>query len=94
MAAPVNTAPSVMRRRRPYLRPTAASSKIPVVPFAACLNVIDPESYFRDCVYDVCMGNGDRKMLCHSIAAYVSDCQDFGVAIKDWRTPTFCRKCP
>ena len=65
----------------------------PSGPFAACLSVINPESYFRDCVYDVCMGEGDRNMLCHSIAAYVSDCQDFGVAIKDWRTPTFCRKC-
>ena len=64
----------------------------PSGPFAACLSVINPESYFRDCVYDVCMGEGDRNMLCHSIAAYVSDCQDFGVAIKDWRTPTFCRK--
>ncbi|XP_042566596.1 IgGFc-binding protein-like [Clupea harengus] len=41
------------------------------------------------------MGEGDRNMLCHSIAAYVSDCQDFGVAIKDWRTPTFCPlSCP
>ncbi|XP_063041987.1 IgGFc-binding protein-like [Engraulis encrasicolus] len=64
--------------------------KDPKGPFAACLNVIDPESYFRDCVYDVCMGDGDRNMLCHSIAAYVSDCQDFGVDIKSWRTPTFC----
>ncbi|XP_062386154.1 IgGFc-binding protein-like [Sardina pilchardus] len=59
-------------------------------PLAACFSAIDPDSYFRDCVYDVCMGDGDRNMLCHSIAAYVSDCQDFGVAIKDWRSPTFC----
>ncbi|KAL2080138.1 hypothetical protein ACEWY4_023931 [Coilia grayii] len=64
--------------------------KDPSGPFAACLNVIDPESYFRDCVYDVCMGEGDRNMLCHSIAAYASDCQDFGVAIKEWRTSSFC----
>uniref|UniRef100_A0AAY4EYN3 VWFD domain-containing protein n=1 Tax=Denticeps clupeoides TaxID=299321 RepID=A0AAY4EYN3_9TELE len=66
----------------------------PSGPFAACLNVIDPEPYFRDCVYDVCVGEGDRDMLCHSIASYVSDCQDFGVPIKNWRTPTFSLTCP
>ncbi|XP_049331877.1 IgGFc-binding protein-like [Astyanax mexicanus] len=64
-------------------------------PFAACHGVIKPESYFRDCVYDVCMGDGDSDMLCHSIAAYMIDCQDFGVTVENWRTTTFCPlKCP
>ncbi|KAI4876213.1 hypothetical protein NFI96_017951 [Prochilodus magdalenae] len=64
-------------------------------PFAACHSVINPESYFRDCVYDTCMGNGDAKMFCHSIAAYMIDCQDFGVSVKNWRTPSFCPlSCP
>ncbi|XP_041757989.2 IgGFc-binding protein-like [Coregonus clupeaformis] len=62
----------------------------PKGPFAACHNVIDPASYFRDCVYDVCLSEGDRKVLCHSISAYMIDCQDFGVNISNWRTPTFC----
>ena len=65
----------------------------PKGPFAACHNVIDPASYFRDCVYDVCMVNGDRAVLCDSISAYMMDCQSFGVKIPIWRTPTFCRKC-
>ncbi|KAM9434637.1 zonadhesin-like [Clarias gariepinus] len=64
-------------------------------PFAACHKVIVPDSYFRDCVYDVCMTEGDEHMLCHSIAAYMSDCQNFGVPIKNWRTSTFCPlSCP
>ncbi|KAL6461279.1 hypothetical protein MHYP_G00312450 [Metynnis hypsauchen] len=67
----------------------------PEGPFAACHSVINPESYFRDCVYDVCMGDGDKNMLCHSIAAYMIDCQNFGVTVKNWRTSTFCPlKCP
>ncbi|XP_037396853.1 IgGFc-binding protein-like [Pygocentrus nattereri] len=67
----------------------------PEGPFAACHSVINPESYFKDCVYDVCAGNGDKNMLCHSIAAYMSDCQNFGVPVKNWRTSTFCSlKCP
>ncbi|TSO05463.1 IgGFc-binding protein [Bagarius yarrelli] len=59
-------------------------------PFAACHNVINPDSYFNDCVYDVCMSEGDQHMLCHSVAAYVSDCQTFGVKVNNWRTSTFC----
>ena len=64
----------------------------PQGPFVACHNVIDPTSYFRDCVYDVCLSEGDRKVLCQSISAYMIDCQDFGVNISNWRTATFCRK--
>nr|XP_046274005.1 IgGFc-binding protein-like [Scatophagus argus] len=62
----------------------------PEGPFAACHNIIDPTSYFRDCVYDVCMAKGDQSMLCHSIAAYMLDCQDFGAKIQTWRSPSFC----
>nr|XP_046181870.1 IgGFc-binding protein-like [Oncorhynchus gorbuscha] len=62
----------------------------PQGPFVACHNVIDPTSYFRDCVYDVCLSEGDRKVLCQSISAYMIDCQDFGVNISNWRTATFC----
>ncbi|XP_044028582.1 IgGFc-binding protein-like [Siniperca chuatsi] len=58
-------------------------------PFAACHDVIDSASYFRDCVYDVCLTK-DESILCHSIAAYMSDCQDFGAKIQNWRSPSFC----
>lgn len=64
----------------------------PEGPFSACHSVINPESYFRDCVYDVCMGDGDKTMLCDDVAAYMSACQSAGVRMKTWRTPTFCRK--
>lgn len=61
--------------------------------FAACQKLLSPESYYRDCVYDVCMSKGDRKVLCQSITAYVTDCQVIGVTIDKWRTAEFCRKC-
>uniref|UniRef100_A0A8C4T5G8 IgGFc-binding protein-like n=1 Tax=Erpetoichthys calabaricus TaxID=27687 RepID=A0A8C4T5G8_ERPCA len=64
-------------------------------PLAACFAVINPESYFSDCVYDVCMSNGDLNIVCNSIQAYVTDCQQAGVNIQNWRTPSFCpMKCP
>lgn len=64
----------------------------PKGPFAACHHEIDPASYFRDCLFDVCMAEGDHNMLCHSVAAYMLDCQDFGVKIESWKSPTFCHK--
>ncbi|XP_034748628.1 IgGFc-binding protein-like [Etheostoma cragini] len=63
--------------------------------FAACHNQLSPESYYRDCVYDVCMSQGKRNVLCNSISAYLTDCQAIGVKIDNWRTPDFCPiKCP
>ncbi|XP_037649588.1 IgGFc-binding protein-like [Sebastes umbrosus] len=63
--------------------------------FAACHSSLNPEPYYRDCVYDVCMSQGDRSVLCNSISAYIADCQTIGVKIDNWRTPDFCPiKCP
>ncbi|XP_023265555.1 IgGFc-binding protein-like [Seriola lalandi dorsalis] len=62
----------------------------PEGPFAVCHDVIDPASYFRDCVYDVCMAKNVQSMLCQSIAAYMLDCQDFGAKIQNWRGASLC----
>uniref|UniRef100_G3NK42 VWFD domain-containing protein n=1 Tax=Gasterosteus aculeatus TaxID=69293 RepID=G3NK42_GASAC len=59
-------------------------------PFAACHGVIDPASYYQDCVYDVCMSTNEESMLCQSIVAYMSDCQSLGVNIGNWRNASFC----
>lgn len=61
-------------------------------PFAACHAVIDPASYYQDCVYDVCMSTNEESMLCQSIVAYMSDCQSLGVNIGNWRNASFCRE--
>ncbi|XP_071356988.1 IgGFc-binding protein-like [Trachinotus anak] len=64
-------------------------------PFAACHSQLSPEYYYRDCVYDVCMSQGDRNVLCQSISAYITDCQTTGVKVNNWRTPDFCPiQCP
>ncbi|XP_056154019.1 IgGFc-binding protein-like [Lampris incognitus] len=62
----------------------------PEGPFAACHAVIDPASYFADCVFDVCVADGNAGVLCRSIGAYVLDCRDFGVKTRGWRSPSFC----
>ncbi|XP_041082394.1 IgGFc-binding protein [Polyodon spathula] len=64
-------------------------------PLAACYDKISPENYFSNCIYDLCMSEGDTKVLCHSIQSYVTACQTLGVDIKSWRTPSFCpMTCP
>lgn len=64
----------------------------PKGPFVACHSKIDPQLYFDDCVFDLCASNGEGNVLCNSIAAYAYNCYLVGVDVKNWRTPSFCRK--
>ncbi|XP_066575341.1 IgGFc-binding protein [Amia ocellicauda] len=67
----------------------------PQGPFAQCYSKINPEIYFNNCIYDLCMSEGDGKVLCNSIMAYTIACQAEGITLKSWRTPSFCpMACP
>ncbi|XP_069057211.1 IgGFc-binding protein-like [Pleurodeles waltl] len=59
-------------------------------PFSACHATMDPDAYFNNCVFDLCMGNGDQSVLCFSIQSYVTACQAAGVKIRAWRSDSFC----
>ncbi|KAF7207355.1 zonadhesin-like, partial [Nothobranchius furzeri] len=59
-------------------------------PFAVCHPKVNPNNYFRDCVFDLCELDGARPILCEAIEAYVNECQDRGVNIGPWRNTTFC----
>lgn len=50
------------------------------------------QSYFKDCVFDLCELDGAQPILCEAIEAYVNECQDRGVTIGTWRNETFCRE--
>ncbi|XP_041091095.1 IgGFc-binding protein-like [Polyodon spathula] len=64
-------------------------------PFAACRSVISPDIYFENCVFDVCVTDGLRDILCRNLEAYTAACQDAGVIIKPWRNDGFCpMTCP
>ncbi|XP_029934021.1 alpha-tectorin-like isoform X1 [Myripristis murdjan] len=65
-------------------------------PFSFCHEEVDPEPYFSDCVFDVCIsGNRGQDLLCRAIEAYVSACQSANVRIYPWRQSTTCRlDCP
>lgn len=61
-------------------------------PFSSCHGVVDPTPYLNHCVFDLCIGGGDRQILCQSIQSYVAACQEAKVTIQSWRTPDFCRE--
>ncbi|XP_068612287.1 zonadhesin, like [Brachionichthys hirsutus] len=63
----------------------------PSGPFAVCHPRVNPNSYFRDCVFDLCALDGAQPILCEAVEAYVNECQDRGVNIGPWRNETFCR---
>ncbi|XP_034612356.1 IgGFc-binding protein-like isoform X5 [Trachemys scripta elegans] len=59
-------------------------------PFAACHSTVSPSMYFNNCLYDLCLGNGDSQLLCQSIHSYVTACQEAKVTIQPWRSTSFC----
>nr|XP_036869692.1 IgGFc-binding protein [Manis javanica] len=64
-------------------------------PFAACHAALSPSEYFRQCVYDLCAHKGSGTVLCSSLAAYTAACQAASMAVKPWRTDSFCPlQCP
>uniref|UniRef100_K7FKH3 Fc fragment of IgG binding protein n=1 Tax=Pelodiscus sinensis TaxID=13735 RepID=K7FKH3_PELSI len=64
-------------------------------PFAACHGTVSPSMYFNNCLYDVCLANGDSPVLCQSIHSYVTACQEAGASIQPWRSASFCPlRCP
>ncbi|NWR38276.1 FCGBP protein, partial [Tachuris rubrigastra] len=62
----------------------------PEGPFGSCHRIVDPAPYSQSCIHNLCVTGGDIGTLCRSIQSYVSMCQNAGVAIGDWRTPSFC----
>ncbi|XP_030578939.1 IgGFc-binding protein-like [Archocentrus centrarchus] len=64
-------------------------------PFSVCHPKVNPNNYFKDCVFDLCELDGAKPILCEAIEAYVNECQDRGVSIGQWRNETFCPlSCP
>ncbi|XP_076216831.1 IgGFc-binding protein isoform X3 [Aptenodytes patagonicus] len=59
-------------------------------PFKACHEVIKPRDFYRNCLYDVCMSDGAKKILCQVLEAYASTCKKHGAVVHDWRTPSGC----
>ncbi|XP_053908647.1 IgGFc-binding protein-like [Cuculus canorus] len=67
----------------------------PEGPLSSCHHLVDPNPYLQACLHDLCLAEGDTRVLCRSIQSYVDACQDAGATIQAWRRPSFCPlRCP
>ncbi len=54
-------------------------------PFSACHDRVNPKQHVINCVFDMCVMDGDRAMLCENIQAYAIICQQAKIQIMPWR---------
>ncbi|XP_058866573.1 IgGFc-binding protein-like [Acipenser ruthenus] len=64
-------------------------------PFAVCQALIDPSIYQQNCMYDLCVNNGNQTLLCQALEAYTDACQRAGIKLQEWRAMAVCpMSCP
>nr|XP_017214054.1 uncharacterized protein si:ch211-39f2.3 isoform X2 [Danio rerio] len=59
-------------------------------PFSFCHVSVDPQAYYDDCVFDVCLSGNRNNVLCRSIQTYASACQANNAVIYPWRESASC----
>ncbi len=60
-------------------------------PFKGCHVKVNPNQFYEDCVYDMCMYGGHSSALCGALSAYTAACQGALGQVESWRTDSFCR---
>ncbi|XP_059194717.1 IgGFc-binding protein-like isoform X2 [Centropristis striata] len=64
-------------------------------PFSHCHGKVDPSSFYKRCVSDLCLHGGLQPALCHSLAEYTAVCLSHKATVSAWRSPGFCYpSCP
>ncbi|KAJ8289739.1 hypothetical protein GJAV_G00004730 [Gymnothorax javanicus] len=66
-------------------------------PFASCHNILEPDMFVDNCIYDVCVNKGMKNFLCDNIESYASACSTEGVNLTKgiWREQANCpMDCP
>lgn len=62
-------------------------------PFRHCHSKVDPSSFYKRCISDLCLHGGLQPALCHSLAEYTAVCLSHRAAVYAWRSPGFCCEC-
>ncbi|KAM3613584.1 uncharacterized protein V6R79_001825 [Siganus canaliculatus] len=64
-------------------------------PFRHCHSKVDPSSFYKHCISDLCLHGGLQPALCHSLAEYTEVCLSRKATVYAWRSPGFCYpSCP
>ncbi|XP_077431132.1 IgGFc-binding protein-like isoform X2 [Vanacampus margaritifer] len=75
----------------------AACGKILEVngPFRHCHSEVDPSSFYKSCISDLCLYGDVQPAVCRSLAEYADVCLRHKALVDAWRSPEFCYEaCP
>ncbi|XP_063800261.1 mucin-6 [Pseudophryne corroboree] len=59
-------------------------------PFEICHSFVDPDPYYKRCVYEGCNYQETLNFICSSMGAYARACAAKGLILTNWRTFTNC----
>ncbi|XP_074510552.1 IgGFc-binding protein-like [Sebastes fasciatus] len=59
-------------------------------PFAGCHGNVSIVEAVSDCLYDVCINEGRREVLCEALSSYLAECQEAGASVLPWRQLANC----
>ncbi|KAM5132323.1 IgGFc-binding protein-like [Mantella aurantiaca] len=59
-------------------------------PFRDCLAKLNPKNVYDACLFDVCMNDGAKAILCQALDTYAKMCLNEGVKVYDWRKSADC----
>ncbi|XP_040264825.1 mucin-6-like [Bufo bufo] len=59
-------------------------------PFQTCHSMVDPDPYYKACVYEACNYQETVNFICSSLGSYARACAAKGILLNDWRTFTNC----
>uniref|UniRef100_A0A8C2U4E5 Mucin-5B-like n=1 Tax=Coturnix japonica TaxID=93934 RepID=A0A8C2U4E5_COTJA len=66
-------------------------------PFAACHYLLNPSTYYTNCMFDTCNCQNSEGCLCAALSSYVRACAARGILIDGWRTDVcskYTTSCP
>ncbi|XP_068115923.1 mucin-6 [Hyperolius riggenbachi] len=59
-------------------------------PFEACHSLVDPDPYYKRCVYEGCNYQETLNFICSELGSYARACASKGVMLNNWRASTNC----
>ncbi|XP_063293570.1 mucin-6 [Pelobates fuscus] len=58
--------------------------------FEQCRTLVDPEPYYKRCVYEACNYQETINYICSAMGSYARACASQGLVLKNWRHSTNC----
>ncbi|XP_072266261.1 IgGFc-binding protein-like [Pyxicephalus adspersus] len=59
-------------------------------PFRYCNQIVSPDTFIQDCIFDTCAEFQSKELLCINLQLYAYACQQNGTNVDGWRAYTGC----